>query len=205
MGFHNLENILTATGMALSAGFSRRDVQDGIERVTSVPGRMERVESKGLVALIDYAHTDDALRKALESARAITKGRVIVVFGCGGNRDAGKRPLMGEAAAEGSDLVVVTSDNPRLEDPDEIIAQITPGLEKVGHRRISTGKAKAGEKGYLVEADRAAAIALAASLAKPGDVLLIAGKGHEAYQQVGAEKLPFDDMAQTQKALAALG
>ncbi|MHB8872669.1 MAG: UDP-N-acetylmuramoyl-L-alanyl-D-glutamate--2,6-diaminopimelate ligase [Myxococcaceae bacterium] len=205
VGLHNLDNILAAAGMALSAGYSRRDVQDGIERVTRVPGRMERVEGGGVVAFIDYAHTDDALRRSLESARTLTRGRVIVVFGCGGDRDTGKRPLMGEAAAEGADLAVVTSDNPRSEDPDEIIAQITPGLEKGGLRRISAGKAKSGEKGYLVESERAEAIKVAAGLAKKGDIVLIAGKGHEAFQQIDDEKLPFDDCEEARKALSALG
>jgi UDP-N-acetylmuramoyl-L-alanyl-D-glutamate--2,6-diaminopimelate ligase len=204
VGMHNLDNILTAAGMALSAGYSRRDVQDGIERVTRVPGRMERFEGGGVVALVDYAHTDDALRRSIESARLLTKGRVIVVFGCGGDRDTGKRPLMGEAAAEGADLAVVTSDNPRSEDPDEIIGQITPGLEKGGLRRISAGKAKSGEKGYLVEAERAEAIRVAVGLAKKDDIVLIAGKGHEAFQQVDDEKLPFDDCEQARKALGAL-
>lgn len=202
LGPHNLENILAATGIALGAGFSRRDVQDGIERVRRVPGRMERVDGREVTALVDYAHTDDALRRALESARTLAKGRLIVVFGCGGDRDKGKRPLMGQAAAEASDLAIVTSDNPRTEDPEEIIAQVTPGLEKGGARRISVGKAKSGEKGYLVEADRRAAIQLAAQLAKPGDVILIAGKGHEAYQQIQQEKHPFDDREEAAKALA---
>ncbi len=204
VGYHNLENILAATGVALSAGYSRRDVQDGIERVTRVVGRMERIEDRGMVALVDYAHTDDALRRSLESARALTQGRLIVVFGCGGDRDQGKRPLMGQAAAEGADLAVVTNDNPRTEDPDEIIAQITPGLEGGGLRRISSGKAKAGEKGYLVEGDRAEAIRVAVGLAKKGDVVVIAGKGHEAYQQVDDQRLPFDDREVTRKALEAL-
>jgi len=205
LGLHNLENILAATGIALGAGFSRRDVQDGIERMRRVPGRMDRVEgleAKEVTALVDYAHTDDALRRALESARTLAKGRLIVVFGCGGERDKGKRPLMGQAAGEASDLAVVTSDNPRGEDPEEIISQITPGLEKGGARRISVGKAKSGEKGYLVEADRKAAIQLAAQLAKPGDLILIAGKGHETYQQIGAQKQPFDDREEAAKALA---
>jgi UDP-N-acetylmuramoyl-L-alanyl-D-glutamate--2,6-diaminopimelate ligase len=202
LGPHNLENILAATGIALGAGFSRRDVQDGIERCRRVPGRMERVDGKEITALVDYAHTDDALRRALESARTLAKGRLLVVFGCGGDRDKGKRPLMGQAAAEAADLAVVTSDNPRSEDPEEIIAQITPGLEKGGARRISVGKAKSGERGYLVEADRRAAIQLAAQLAKPGDVILIAGKGHEAYQQIEDEKQPFDDREEAAKALA---
>ena len=202
LGPHNLENILAAAGMALGAGLSRRDVLDGIERVERVPGRMERVEGKNVTALIDYAHTDDALRRALESVRALAQGRVIVVFGCGGDRDKGKRPLMGQAAGEGADLAVVTSDNPRSEEPEDIISQILPGLEKGSARRISPGKAKAGERGYLVEADRRAAIQLAAQLARPGDVILIAGKGHEAYQEVEEERHPFDDREEAAQALS---
>jgi UDP-N-acetylmuramoyl-L-alanyl-D-glutamate--2,6-diaminopimelate ligase len=201
VGAHNLENIMTAAGIALASGASRRDVQDGVERVTRVPGRMEKVEGKsGVVALVDYAHTDDALVKAIESCRGITKGKLIVVFGCGGDRDTGKRPLMGEAAAQ-ADLPIVTSDNPRTEDPDEIIGHILPGLEKGGLRRMSPAKARTGEKGYLVEADRKAAIALAASLAKPGDLILIAGKGHEKTQEKGTEKTHFDDLEEALKVL----
>jgi UDP-N-acetylmuramoyl-L-alanyl-D-glutamate--2,6-diaminopimelate ligase len=201
VGEHNLENILGAAGVALSAGFSRRDVQEGIERVELVPGRMERVENRGVVALVDYAHTDDALRYALQSVRSLCKGRLIVVFGCGGDRDRGKRPLMGAVAAEGADLAVLTSDNPRSEDPDEIIAQIIPGIERAGFRRISVGKAKSGEKGYMVESERQRAIGLAASLAKEGDLILIAGKGHETHQLVDGEKHPFDDRREAAEAL----
>ncbi len=200
IGAHNLDNILCATGLALAAGASRRDVQDGIERVMRVPGRMERVENGGITALIDYAHTDDALRAALDSARAVTKGKLIVVFGCGGDRDQGKRALMGEVAAR-ADLPIVTSDNPRTEDPDDIIAAITPGLEKGELRRMSPAKARTGERGYLVEADRKAAIALAVSLCKPGDTILIAGKGHETYQEVGTERTHFDDLEEAGRAL----
>jgi UDP-N-acetylmuramoyl-L-alanyl-D-glutamate--2,6-diaminopimelate ligase len=208
LGAHNLENILAAAGLALGAGFARRkDVQLGIERMAGVPGRMERVENHGPpvgapAVLVDYAHTDDALKRALEAARAMAKGRVIAVFGCGGERDAGKRPLMGTAAAEGADLAVVTSDNPRNEDPEEIISQVTPGLEKGGLRRISAGKAKSGEKGYLVETDRKVAIETAISLAKEDDVVLIAGKGHETYQIIGTEKRAFDDREVAARALA---
>ncbi|MDQ3263917.1 MAG: UDP-N-acetylmuramoyl-L-alanyl-D-glutamate--2,6-diaminopimelate ligase [Myxococcota bacterium] len=205
LGPHNLENILAAAGLALGAGFSRRDVQDGIERVKGIPGRMEQVEAKGLTAVVDYAHTDDALKRSLEAARTLTKGRVIVVFGCGGDRDVGKRPLMGQVAAEGADLTILTSDNPRGEDPEAILGQISPGLEKGGARRISAGKAKAGENGYLVEADRRAAITLAASLAKPGDLIVIAGKGHETYQEAKGERAPFDDREEAAKALGAAG
>jgi UDP-N-acetylmuramoyl-L-alanyl-D-glutamate--2,6-diaminopimelate ligase len=203
IGPHNLENILAATGVALTAGFSRRDVQEGIRRVARVPGRMERFEANGIVAWVDYAHSDDALRRALSSLRALAKGRVIAVFGCGGDRDKGKRPLMGAVAAELADLAVVTSDNPRSEDPEEIIAQIVPGMEKANFRRISAGKAKAGEKGYLVEVERRSAIALAVSLAKPGDLILLAGKGHETYQEAEGEREPFDDRTEVQNALQA--
>ncbi|PTL77768.1 UDP-N-acetylmuramoyl-L-alanyl-D-glutamate--2,6-diaminopimelate ligase [Vitiosangium sp. GDMCC 1.1324] len=207
LGPHNLENILAAAGLALGAGFARRkDVQLGIERMGGVPGRMERVENHGPAqapaVFVDYAHTDDALKRALEASRAMAKGRVIVVFGCGGDRDGGKRPLMGTAAAEGADLAVVTSDNPRTENPDDIISQVTPGLEKGGLRRISAGKAKSGEKGYLVDADRKAAIEAAISLAKEDDVVLIAGKGHETYQVIGTEKRAFDDREVAARALA---
>jgi UDP-N-acetylmuramoyl-L-alanyl-D-glutamate--2,6-diaminopimelate ligase len=205
IGPHNLENILAAAGMALGAGFSRRDVQDGIGRVTRVPGRMERIESNGRVALVDYAHTDDALKRSLEAARTLARGRVVVVFGCGGDRDRGKRPLMGQVAAENADLVVVTSDNPRTENPDEIVAQVTAGVEKGGLRRMSAGKAKSGERGYMVDADRKAAIELGASLLKEGDVLLVAGKGHETVQIIGTEKRPFDDVAEARAALEKLG
>jgi UDP-N-acetylmuramoyl-L-alanyl-D-glutamate--2,6-diaminopimelate ligase len=207
LGAHNLENILAAAGLALGAGFARRkDVQLGIERMGGVPGRMERVENHGPAqapaVFVDYAHTDDALKRAIEAARAMAKGRVIVVFGCGGERDAGKRPLMGAAAAESADLAVVTSDNPRTENPDDIISQVTPGLEKGGLRRISAGKAKSGEKGYLVDADRKAAIETAISLGKEDDVILIAGKGHETYQVIGTEKRAFDDREVAARALA---
>lgn len=200
VGAHNLDNILAAAGLALAAGASRRDVQDGVERVTRVPGRMERLSARGVTVLVDYAHTDDALTRAIESARHVTKGKLIVVFGCGGDRDAGKRPLMGEAAAQ-ADLPVVTSDNPRSEDPDDIIAEILPGLEKGGLRRMSAAKARTGEKGYLVEADRRQAIATALSMAKEHDTVLIAGKGHEAYQEQDGQRTPFDDLEEARKAL----
>lgn len=171
-----------------------------------VAGRMERVENYGPsgapAVLVDYAHTDDALKRSIEAARSLAKGRVIAVFGCGGDRDKGKRPLMGAVAGEGADLAVITSDNPRTEDPEEIISQVTAGIEKSGLRRISAGKAKSGEKGYLVDADRRAAIEQAIGLASADDVVLIAGKGHETYQQVGAEKLAFDDRQVAAKALA---
>jgi UDP-N-acetylmuramoyl-L-alanyl-D-glutamate--2,6-diaminopimelate ligase len=200
IGAHNLDNILCAAGIALAAGASRRDVQDGIERVMRVPGRMERVENGGITVLIDFAHTDDALARAVESARSVTKGKLIVVFGCGGDRDTGKRPLMGEVASS-ADLPIVTSDNPRSEDPEEIIQDIVPGLEKGELRRMSPAKARTGERGYLVELDRKAAIALAIGLCKPGDTVLVAGKGHETYQEKDGQKTHFDDLEEARKAL----
>ena len=206
LGPHNLENILAAAGVALGMGARRNDVKLGIDRMQGVPGRLERVENyrpgPAPSVFVDYAHTDDALKRSLEAARTMAKGRVIVVFGCGGDRDAGKRPLMGTAAAEGADLVVVTSDNPRHENPDDIISQVTPGLEKGGLRRISEGKVKSGEKGYLVIADRKAAIETAISLAKEDDVVIVAGKGHETQQITGAEKRAFDDREVAARALA---
>ncbi len=204
LGAHNLENILCAVGIAQAAGASRRDVQDGLERVSGVPGRMQKVSNGEVLGLVDYAHTHDALAKAMESARGLTKGKLLVVFGCGGDRDPGKRPLMGEVASH-ADVPIVTSDNPRGEDKDDIIAAITPGLEKAELRRMGPAKARTGERGYLVEADRAAAIALAVSLAKAGDTVLVAGKGHEHFQEEKGVKAPFDDLQHLRTALGVKG
>jgi UDP-N-acetylmuramoyl-L-alanyl-D-glutamate--2,6-diaminopimelate ligase len=154
---------------------------------------MERVEGKGKVALVDYAHTDDALRRAIEASRALTRGRVIVVFGCGGDRDKGKRPQMGRIAATLADRVVVTNDNPRSEDPHAIAQAIVQGVHEAGNRR------------YRVELDRAAAIRLALADARAGDVVLIAGKGHEPYQEIAGKRLPFSDQAAARAALGERG
>ncbi len=189
VGQHNLENVLTAAGLALGAAFELEDVVRGIEALANVPGRLERVSGKGLHVFVDYAHSDDALTRALAALRPLAGGRLIVVFGCGGDRDKGKRPLMGEAAGKGSDLAVVTSDNPRTEDPKAIIEAVVPGLER------------SGAKGFEVEPDRRRAIELAVSLARPGDVILLAGKGHEDYQIVGTTKHHFDDREEARRAL----
>src|SRR5690606_35769235 len=151
-------------------------------RSGGAPGRLERIDGRGVSAFVDYAHTDDALRRALAALRAVAPRRLIVVFGCGGDRDRGKRPLMGEVAGRGADLVVVTSDNPRTEDPAAIVEAIVPGVEAAGRRRLTLDEARAGADGYVVEVDRRAAIDLAVACARPGDVVLIAGKGHEDYQ-----------------------
>ncbi len=201
VGAHNLENLLCAAGLALAAGVPLDAIGAGLSRSPGAPGRLERIAARGVNVFVDYAHTDDALARALAALRAVGSRRLLVVFGCGGDRDRGKRPLMGEAAARGADLAVVTSDNPRSEDPDAIIAEIVPGLERAGARRIDAARARAGEAGYVVVPDRREAIALALAAARPGDVVLIAGKGHEDYQIVGARRLPFDDREEARRAL----
>ena len=155
-----------------------------------VPGRLEPVEEgQGFAVLVDYAHTPGALESVLDAARDLTRGRVIVVFGAGGDRDRGKRPIMGEVAGRLADEVVITSDNPRSEDPDAIVAEIVAGV---------------GREDVRVEPDRRAAIELAVSLARDGDVLLVAGKGHEQGQELaGGRKVPFDDVAVAREALRA--
>jgi UDP-N-acetylmuramoyl-L-alanyl-D-glutamate--2,6-diaminopimelate ligase len=204
VGAHNVENLLCAAGLALALGLPLEAVGRGLSRSAGAPGRLERVEGTGrpgVVAFVDYAHTDDALTRALSALRALSPARVVCLFGCGGDRDRGKRPLMGRAAAGAADLVVVTSDNPRTEEPGAIIADILPGLAATP--RLSPEAARRGEKGYLVEPDRRAAIALALECARPGDVVLLAGKGHEDYQIVGTERRHFSDREEARKALGA--
>jgi UDP-N-acetylmuramoyl-L-alanyl-D-glutamate--2,6-diaminopimelate ligase len=201
VGAHNLENLLGAAGLALALGLAPADVARGLAACAGAPGRLERIEANGVAAFVDYAHTDDALAHALAALRALDPRRLLAVFGCGGDRDRGKRPLMGEAAARGADVVVVTSDNPRSEDPDAIIAEIVPGLERGGLTRIDAERARAGVNGYVVVPDRREAIALAVAAARPGDAVLIAGKGHEDYQIVGAERRHFDDREEARRAL----
>ena len=188
IGRHNLQNALGAIGAALALRIDLDVALRGLASARGAPGRLERVENaRGIGVFVDYAHTDDALSRVLTELRRLRPGRIVCVFGCGGDRDRGKRPLMGRAVAAGADLAVVTSDNPRSEDPLAIIAEILPGLGAAEHR---------------VEPDRAAAIRLAVGLARPGDVVLIAGKGHEPYQEIGGVKLPFDDRAVAREALA---
>jgi UDP-N-acetylmuramoyl-L-alanyl-D-glutamate--2,6-diaminopimelate ligase len=154
-----------------------------------------------VAAFVDYAHTDAALAAACAALRQLGPRRLLVVFGCGGDRDRGKRPLMGLAAGKAADLVVVTSDNPRGEDPDAIIAAIVPGVEQAGLSRLSLAEVRRGAKGYAVLPDRREAIAFALSAAHQGDAVLIAGKGHEDYQIVGTEKRHFDDREEARRAL----
>jgi UDP-N-acetylmuramoyl-L-alanyl-D-glutamate--2,6-diaminopimelate ligase len=171
-------------------------IERGVQALAGVPGRFEMVSGKKdeVTVVVDYAHTDDALRNLLETARPLARGRLITVFGCGGDRDRTKRPLMGAVAGRLSDLIVITSDNPRSEDPSRIIEEIQRGI-------TADTRKDAGQR-LLTIVDRGAAIARAIELARPGDLVLIAGKGHEKYQVIGDRVLPFDDVAVAREALS---
>ncbi len=191
IGAANLQNILGAVAVGLALGLDAAVVGQGIRQLKVVPGRVEKIDNDyGVTILVDYAHTPDALEKVLGAVRPLTQGKLITVFGCGGDRDRGKRPLMGEIAARLSDLVIVTSDNPRTEEPLAILAEIEAGVRKTGMKKFEKASS---ERGYAMEVDRRAAIRAALSWARAGDAVLIAGKGHEDYQILGAEKIHFDD------------
>jgi UDP-N-acetylmuramoyl-L-alanyl-D-glutamate--2,6-diaminopimelate ligase len=178
LGDFNVSNALAAAACALGLGRPLDDVVGRLAESPQVPGRMERIGTVPCIVLRDYAHTPDALERALATLRPLTRGRLIVVFGCGGDRDKGKRPIMGRIAAEGADLAIATSDNPRTEDPGAIIDDIEQGMGDVPHLRI---------------VDRLAAIHAALDEGRGGDTVLLAGKGHETYQVLGTEKVPFDE------------
>jgi UDP-N-acetylmuramyl-tripeptide synthetase len=208
IGRHNLENIMSAVGAALALGIDRDRIRQGIETLVCVPGRLERVpDPAGRLICVDYAHTPDALENALKALRELTGGRLVCVFGCGGDRDRGKRRQMGAIAGRYADLAVVTSDNPRSEPPMAIIEEILPGVrESDARERLAEDPAlRNGSHSFVVDPDRAAAITLAVSVTRPGDALLIAGKGHETYQIVGSRTLPFDDRRKAREALRRLG
>jgi UDP-N-acetylmuramoyl-L-alanyl-D-glutamate--2,6-diaminopimelate ligase len=193
IGAANLQNILGAVGVGFALGLSAEAVAKGIQKLQSVPGRLEKVENDlGMTILVDYAHTPDALEKVLGAVRQLTRGKVVTVFGCGGDRDRGKRPLMGEIAARLSDLVVLTSDNPRSEDPLAILREVEVGIRQTDLKLLSQSALEAA-RGYWLEADRRAAIGLALRRARRGDLVLIAGKGHEDYQILGPKRIHFDD------------
>jgi UDP-N-acetylmuramoyl-L-alanyl-D-glutamate--2,6-diaminopimelate ligase len=202
IGEFNIYNILAASAAAISLGIDLEAVAAGIEVLPSVPGRMEMVRNhRGLALVVDYAHTPDALQKTLMSLRPYVQGRMITVFGCGGDRDRGKRPEMGLIAGRESDLVFVTSDNPRTEEPLSIISEIEEGVRRSGLSRLEWPSGEGGVKGgYFTESDRREAIRKAVSIASPKDVVLIAGKGHEDYQIVGGERRPFDDRKEAAQA-----
>lgn len=200
IGRHNVENCLAAAATGVALGVSLDAVAAGLAGVAGVPGRLQRVRPAGArngkpradlpEVVVDYAHTDDALTNVLSALRPLTRGRLIVMFGCGGDRDRSKRPRMARAAAALADRIIVTSDNPRGEDPEAIIADVLAGFAPADRARVA------------VEADRRSAIALAIRTAVQGDVVLLAGKGHETYQEINGRRLPFDDAAVAAEVLA---
>ncbi|MBK5290366.1 MAG: UDP-N-acetylmuramoyl-L-alanyl-D-glutamate--2,6-diaminopimelate ligase [Acidobacteriia bacterium] len=192
-GHMNVYNLLAAFGVGLTYGLEAEAMIDAMSRIGSVPGRFERVnQHQPFLVVVDYAHTDDALRNTLRAARQLGAGRVLTVFGCGGDRDRAKRPLMGQAAGELSDFVVVTSDNPRSEEPLDIINDALVGLRRT-------------DVNHCAEPDRAKAIRIALERAGPGDVVLIAGKGHETYQVLRQGVIHFDDREVSRQILMELG
>ena len=203
LGLPNAINMATAAAACLALGLPREAIVRGLQSVAGVTGRFERLdEGQPFTVLVDYAHTDDALRSLLRAVRDLGPRRVLTVFGCGGDRDRAKRPKMGRAAAEASDVVLVTSDNPRGEDPRAIIEEILPGVRQA-LTGDSGGEPDAGR--YLVIPDRKEAIRRALGLARPGDCVVIAGKGHETYQILGTRTIPFDDREVAREVLRAGG
>jgi UDP-N-acetylmuramoyl-L-alanyl-D-glutamate--2,6-diaminopimelate ligase/murE/murF fusion protein len=203
VGKHNLENILCAAGVGLALNLPLENLKSGIEAVSVIPGRLEPIENNaGRFVYVDYAHTPDALENVIKTLSAVMQRRIICVFGCGGDRDKEKRPLMGKIAARLCDLAVLTSDNPRTEDPMAIIAQILDGARKANSRDYSASALKNGfkERGYVVETDRQRAIQLGIAVSEAGDTVLIAGKGHETYQILGTSTIAFDDRQEARKA-----
>jgi UDP-N-acetylmuramoyl-L-alanyl-D-glutamate--2,6-diaminopimelate ligase len=202
VGPFNLANILAAAATALGLGIDLATIARGIAALAGVPGRLERFGPPGGPGVfVDYAHTPAAVTQALAALETLNFSRLITVFGCGGDRDRRKRPLMARAAAAKSQLVIVTSDNPRTEDPLSIIREIEPGLLDAGLSRLTPEAARRGQAGYLVVPDRREAIRLAVALAQPGEAVLVAGKGHENYQIWGAERRHFDDREEVLEAL----
>jgi UDP-N-acetylmuramoyl-L-alanyl-D-glutamate--2,6-diaminopimelate ligase len=190
VGQFNLANLLAAVGAGLHLGLSLEQMLEKLPQFVGVPGRMERVQispEQDVTVIVDYAHTPDSLENLLKAARPFISGKMICVFGCGGDRDRTKRPLMGKIAAQLADVSVVTSDNPRTEDPQQIISDILAGIP--------------AEVEPIILRDRAEAIRYAIQSANPGDGVLIAGKGHEDYQILGTEKIHFDDREQARDAL----
>jgi UDP-N-acetylmuramoyl-L-alanyl-D-glutamate--2,6-diaminopimelate ligase len=199
VGRPNVYNILAATATAVALDVPVPAIERAFVALPGVPGRFEIVsaEADDVTVVVDYAHTDDALKNLLETARPLASRRLITVFGCGGDRDRSKRPLMGAVVARLSDLIIVTSDNPRSEEPERIIEDIMRGIQPGGER----GRANSGGRAHRKIVDRRQAIERAIELAEPGDTVLIAGKGHERTQVIGERVLPFDDAAIAREAL----
>lgn len=204
LGAFNLENLVVAVGIGSALGLPIEAIAEGAADCAQVPGRIERIagtEPGDPNLIVDYAHTPDAIEKLLATLRPLTAGRMITVFGCGGDRDRSKRPLMAQAAAHPSDRVIATSDNPRTEDPERILRDVAEGLDKLV---AATPESLADtERGYCVVVDRREAIRLAIGIARPDDTVVIAGKGHEDYQIIGRDKLPFSDADEARRALRA--
>ncbi len=204
IGRFNLSNILAASAAAQILGVRPQMIETGIRRLAAVPGRLERVESSsGFYVFVDYAHKPDALKQVLAGLDQLKQKRILTVFGCGGNRDRAKRPLMGETATHFSDLTIVTSDNPRKEDPLAIIGEIVAGIDERKFRKLPPDHLQVieSEHVFTVMPDRKSAIAAAIEIAAAGDIVLIAGKGHEDYQILGTKKISFDDRLVAKEAL----
>lgn len=208
LGRFNLYNILSAVAAGVALQIPLATICAGITDHGRVVGRMEVVENDlGITILVDYAHTGDALENVLKTIADLTTGRIITVFGCGGDRDQGKRPIMGEIAGRYSHVAIITSDNPRTEDPYEILRHVRAGIAPLGLREYAEQELAAGvpERGFATVASRRTAIELAIAVAQPGDVVLIAGKGHETYQIIGTEKQHFDDREEAALAVRTRG
>ena len=206
LGPFNVQNLLCAAAAGLALELPLEQIAEGLAACPTVPGRLERVANDiGALVLVDYAHTGDALEKVLTAVGQLAPRRIVTVFGCGGDRDRSKRPVMGAVAARASDLAILTSDNPRTEDPLAILAEIRPGVLRVTDRELSAAAARNRERGFLTIPDRREALHFAVSLLGPGDLLLVAGKGHEDYQIIGRQKYHFDDREELAAALRERG
>ncbi len=207
LGEPNLYNILAAVAVGLSQKIDLTVIQKGIEALKGVPGRLEKVPNEqGITIIVDYAHTSDALERLLKAARELRPKRVITLFGCGGDRDRGKRVLMGAAGAKYSDLLILTSDNPRTEPPLQIISEIEHGVATLPVQKLQAQELLSCLNGaaYTIVENRREAIALAIRAARPGDCVIIAGKGHEDYQIIGKRKSPFSDVEEAKRVLGSL-
>ncbi len=192
LGQYNISNQLAAAGLCLAAGLDLADIAEGLSDLSHIPGRLEKIDHPSHSVIIDYAHTDDALKNVLSTLKPLSPGRLIVLFGCGGDRDKTKRQRMAKVAEQLADVIVVTSDNPRTEKPEDIIQDIVAGFAKPNSNKIA------------VEPDRKKAIQLAIEYAKPDDIVLLAGKGHEDYQIIGKEKFAFSDKEIARQYLAKI-
>lgn len=203
IGDFNVSNLLAAVAAGQQLDIANATIAAGVAAAGQVPGRLERVaNSKGVLALVDYAHTGDALEQVLTTLVKLERGRLLTVVGCGGDRDPGKRPLMAAAAVKYSEVVIFTSDNPRTEDPLQILEQIRQGALAAGGQEVGLPDLARGARGFVVIPDRRIAIEAAVRLATAGDLLLVAGKGHEDYQILGTQRIHFDDREELQLAFA---